>query len=307
MLNKIKENINNKEWIDNLFKLGFSGNEQIRDDSLSEIISKETTNIEIFEDNFKRLLNNVNNSEKKDLYNNTYRIANVIEDQLSRPNLQIVNIIISELENFPELKKLYIGIKSPYFSIKKYEELKKDKLTLKDIIYLDLILRQPDGSKIIKYDKNLLEDLNLFIKKNNFLDNITDQFIEECSKHINYQDVYLNQITNILLINNDDIPHYCEKIIPKLIQVIPDLGNNEREAHSLLTRDHDKVIQHGLKLIVENELKSDFHFNILFDQLEKKNITIETYSEMLIVQKYLLNNAIKMDDPENKNVKKQRL
>lgn len=307
MINKIRENINNKEWIDNLFKLGFSGNEKIRDDSLSEIISAETTNIEVFEDNFKRLLNNVNDSEKRDLYNNTYRIANVIEEKLSRPNLQIINIIINELDKFPELKKLYLGIKSPYFYIKQYEELKKDKLTLKDMIYLDLILRHPNDSKIIEYDKNLLKQLNIFIKNNNFIDKITNEFKEENSKHINYQDLYLNNITNILLISNEDIQHYCEKVIPELIKVIPDLCDNEREKRSILTCDQDKVIQHGLKLIVENELKSDFHFNVLFDQLEKKHITRETYGEMLMVQKHLLNNAIKMDNTENNNIKKQRL
>lgn len=308
MINKIRENINNKEWIDNLFKLGFSGNEKINDDSLSEIISAETKNVDIFKDNFKRLLSNINNSEKRDLYNNTYRIANVIEEQILHPNLQIVNIMVNELEKFTELKELYLGIKSHYCLTEEYEDIKKSKLTLKDILYLDLILQQSRHSIMLEYNKNVLKELNLFIKENNFTDKIMNEFKQGNSRHVNYRDLYLERLTQILLIDNSDINKFFEKVIPELMKEIPILHENKnREQNDFLVGDENKIIKSVFKTIMENNLNPDFHFDMLLSELEKKNISQETFNTVIDFQKYLLKNAIKMEHPENNNIKKQRL
>lgn len=308
MINKIRENINNKEWIDNLFKLGFSGNEKINDDSLSEIISAETKNVDIFKDNFKRLLSNINNSEKRDLYNNTYRIANVIEEQILHPDLQIVNIMVNELEKFTELKELYLGIKSHYCLTEEYEDIKKSKLTLKDILYLDLILQQSRHSIMLEYNKNILKELNLFIKENNFTDKIMNEFKQRNSRHVNYRDLYLERLTQILLIDNSDINKFFEKVIPELMKEIPVLHENKnREQNDFLAGDENKIIKSVFRTIMENNLNPDFHFDMLLSELEKKNISQETFNTVIDFQKYLLKNAIKMENTENNNIKKQRL
>lgn len=308
MINKIRENINNKEWIDNLFKLGFSGDEKIRDDSLSEIISSETKNIDIFKDNFNRLLSNINTGEKKDLYNNIYRVANVIEEQILHPDLEIVNIIVNELEKFPELKKMYLNIKSHYCLTEEYENIKKDKLTLKDILYLDLILQQSKHSRMLEYNSNLLKELNFFIKENDFTDKIMNEFKYGNSAHVGYRDLYLERLTQILLIDNSDINKFFEKVMPELMIEIPILNENKkREENEFLVGDANRIIKSVFKTIMGNNLNPDFHFDVLLTELEKKNISQETFNTVIDFQKYLLKNAIKMEHPENNNIKKQRL
>lgn len=308
MITKIRENINNKEWIDNLFKLGFSGNEKIKDDSLSEIISAGTTNIKVFEDNFIRLLNNVNDSEKKDLFNNIYRIAHVILEQMSHPNLEIINIIVNELEKFKELKKLYLNVKTSYCLSEQYEDFKKNKLTLKDTLYLDLILQQSRYCKILEYDKNLIKELNIFIKENDLIDKIMNEFKQENSKHVNCRDLYLERLTEILLIDNSVINKFFEKVIPELIKEIPELDENEkRKYHDFSYGDENRIIRYIFNSIMKNNLNSDFNFDIFLSNLEKKNINQETFNTVIDFQKYLLNNAIKTEYSENNNIKKQRL
>ena len=135
-----------------------------------------------------------------------------------------------------------------------------------------------------------------------------NEFKQGNSRHVNYRDLYLERLTQILLIDNSDINKFFEKVIPELMKEIPVLHENKnREQNDFLAGDENKIIKSVFRTIMENNLNPDFHFDMLLSELEKKNISQETFNTVIDFQKYLLKNAIKMENTENNNIKKQRL
>lgn len=309
MIERIRENINNEKWIKGLYDLGFNGAEYIsNEDILSEFISSNTKNHKIFKDSFVKLLNIIDQDHPSTMTNHTYRIIAIIDNHMQNPHMDIITDFVNEIEKFPKIKKYYQSLKPLNFSSNTYKKADGEDLSLKDVLFLDMINQQSSYSKLLNYSDEVLVMLNDFIKENNFENILMEDFRYENSKGLRYRDEQLVQLSNILLSNNNYVDKFMDFVPEVLIKEIDTLPENKKRTPSSFETTEDLVIRNIFAKIIKNDLDTKYNFDPLIKKIEQKNVSLETYNGLISFQKFILEKVMKGETPEVVvNNKKTRL